>query len=405
MFAQFTVRGRVALLALALAFAGSWVAGANAQTQTAVEYYYADWNFYFVTSFPEEIAALDAGAFGGVWKRTGQTFDVWTGPTNGALPACRFFSTIFSPRSSHFYTPYANECASLKAGAGWQFEAIAFYVLLPDDSGNCPAGTDVLYRLYNQGMGGAPNHRFVRSNTLFSQMRAAGWVFEGNGLTGAYACVPSSPPAPPTAEGGWSGSSSDGGSIVGVVLDTGDYYLLYYYLPSNQLGGFLQGTGSSAGGLFSSQDGFDYRFRGGRLPTTLNGSYAAKSTFSATSSATGVAFTTTYVHLYDSPLTLDTYAGTYSTNVADSITLDAQGGVWGHTAGSICTFNGTAAPHGGVAVLNVTLAFSGGVGCSIAGFTLKGVAFFYDAAHTLLIVMLTSPDHAFFTYVFSRSAP
>src|SRR5262249_50804464 len=55
-----------------------------AATGTAVEYYYADWNFYFETAFPDEIAALDGGAFGGVWKRTGQTFKVWTQPTAAA---------------------------------------------------------------------------------------------------------------------------------------------------------------------------------------------------------------------------------------------------------------------------------------------------------------------------------
>ncbi|HET7200265.1 MAG TPA: hypothetical protein VFI80_05565, partial [Burkholderiales bacterium] len=43
-------------------------------TTAAVEYYYSDWNFYFETAFPDEIAALDGGAFGGAWKRTGQTF-------------------------------------------------------------------------------------------------------------------------------------------------------------------------------------------------------------------------------------------------------------------------------------------------------------------------------------------
>src|SRR6516164_425430 len=92
-------------LAIGLAFAG-W---ATAQTQTAVEYYYADWNFYFVTAFPDEIAALDGGAFGGAWKRTGQTFDVWPDLTGDAVPTCRFFSVVFAPRSSHFYTPYADE--------------------------------------------------------------------------------------------------------------------------------------------------------------------------------------------------------------------------------------------------------------------------------------------------------
>jgi hypothetical protein len=156
----------------------------------AVEYYYADWNFYFITSLASEISALDGGAFGGVWKRTGETFNVWSDSTNGALPTHRFFSTGFSPKSSHFYTPYANEYDSLKAGTAWEYEGIAFYVQLPDAKGNCPAGTVVLYRLYNNGMGGAPNHRFTISQATFNTMQAAGWTFEGNGLTGAYACVP-----------------------------------------------------------------------------------------------------------------------------------------------------------------------------------------------------------------------
>jgi Glycosyl hydrolases family 16/Repeat of unknown function (DUF5648) len=164
---------------------------ATAQTQTAVEYYYSDWNFYFVTAFPDEIAALDEGAFGGLWKRTGQTFQVWPQATDGALPTCRFFSATFAPKSSHFYTPYADECAARKAEGIWQYEAIAFYLQLPDKAtGNCPAGTTILYRLYNNGMGGAPNHRFTISAVTFNQMQAMGWAFEGDGRTGAFVCVP-----------------------------------------------------------------------------------------------------------------------------------------------------------------------------------------------------------------------
>jgi carboxyl-terminal processing protease len=192
---------RLASRAIALVAAIGGLLGASplasAQTQTAVEYYYAAWGFYFVTSIPSEIAALDGGAFGGVWQRTGQTFDVWTGPTNGALPTCRFFSTTFAPKSSHFYTPYANECALLQTGTVWQLEGIVFYLQLPDANGNCPAGTTILYRLYNNGMGGAPNHRFTTSGATFDQMHNAGWDFEGDGRTGAFACVPVQSTAPP----------------------------------------------------------------------------------------------------------------------------------------------------------------------------------------------------------------
>jgi hypothetical protein len=177
---------------------------APAATGTAVEYYYADWNFYFETAFPDEIAALDGGAFGGVWKRTGQTFKVWTQPTVSAAldgvpgikaavanaATCRFFSTIFDPKSSHFYTPFDAECASLKAGNAWQYEGIAFYLQLADANGLCPAGSVPLYRLYDNGMGGAPNHRYTTSLEVFNQQAAAGWTFEGNGDTKVFACVP-----------------------------------------------------------------------------------------------------------------------------------------------------------------------------------------------------------------------
>ena len=167
-----------------------FVVATTEHEQTAVEYYYAAWGYYFVTSFPNEIAALDGGAFGGVWQRTGQTFNVWSDASGGAFPTCRFFSTSFAPKSSHFYTPYASECAAVRNNPNWQYEGIAFYLLLPDANGNCPPGTSVLYRLYNNGMGGAPNHRYTTSQTILNQMLAAGWIFEGNGNTKAFACVP-----------------------------------------------------------------------------------------------------------------------------------------------------------------------------------------------------------------------
>ena len=165
------------------------------QAGVAVEYYYDVWNFYFMTSFAPEITALDGGAFGGAWKRTGQTFNVWPSASNAsAVPTCRFFSIAFAPKSSHFYTPFPTECALVQTDpalhAAWEYEAIAFYIQLADANGLCSAGTIPLYRAYNNGMGGAPNHRYTTSLTILNQMLAAGWVFEGNGNTMVFACVP-----------------------------------------------------------------------------------------------------------------------------------------------------------------------------------------------------------------------
>ncbi len=158
---------------------------------TAVEYFYYLWGFYFVTAQPSEIEALDNGAFGNAWTRTGQTFHVWrTSAVPGSAPTCRFFSDAFAPRSTHFYTPFPAECSALKSNPAWADEGIAFYVALPDAQGLCPIGTIPLYRAYNNGIGGAPNHRFTTNFATLQQMLAAGWAFEGNGNTQIFACVP-----------------------------------------------------------------------------------------------------------------------------------------------------------------------------------------------------------------------
>ena len=179
---------------LAINFAGQAASvpatPASSPTGLAVEYYYAAWDNYFVTSFPDEIAVIDGGAFGGVWTRTGRTFKVWTQGSATSQAACRFFSTKFTPKSSHFYTPFAAECSTVKTNPDWQFEAVAFFTQLADGNGNCGAGTVPLYRLYNNGMGGAPNHRYTTSLTVLDQMVAAGWIFEGNGNTKVFVCVP-----------------------------------------------------------------------------------------------------------------------------------------------------------------------------------------------------------------------
>ncbi len=85
------------------AIASLGAATAAGQVATAVEYYYADWDHYFVTSLPSEIAVLDGGAFGGVWKRTGQSFTVCSQAVGQALPTCRFLSTCGGSANDYFF--------------------------------------------------------------------------------------------------------------------------------------------------------------------------------------------------------------------------------------------------------------------------------------------------------------
>ena len=154
-----------------------------------VEYYNTDFNHYFVTSFADEIALLDAGRFQG-WVRTGRTFPVWVQDNGSRHAVCRFFSASFAPKSSHFYTPFPDECATVQANPNWTFEGIAFHVQLPTFNGNCLSGTQPLYRLYNNGQSGAPNHRYTTSLNVREQMLLQGWIPEGAPPLGVIACVP-----------------------------------------------------------------------------------------------------------------------------------------------------------------------------------------------------------------------
>jgi YVTN family beta-propeller protein len=162
----------------------------RAGTLVAVEYYHADFDHYFHSADPDEIGKLDTGLFGNNWNRTYQFWRVWTQPGTGRFPVCRFFSNGFDPKSSHFFTPYASECDGLKAGKVWQYEGTVFYVALPDVTGSCATGTFPLYRVYNNGMGAAPNHRYMVSRALRTHMVATGWVAEGSGTDIVFACLP-----------------------------------------------------------------------------------------------------------------------------------------------------------------------------------------------------------------------
>ena len=102
---------------------------------------------------------------------------------------CRFFSVSFAPKSSHFYTPSASECDVVKKSPDWSFEAAVFNVTLPAGDGACPGGTQKLFRVYNDGQGGAPNHRYTTDRDTFLAMQQLGWKPEGYG-EGVIACVP-----------------------------------------------------------------------------------------------------------------------------------------------------------------------------------------------------------------------
>jgi len=152
---------------------------ASAAAVPVVEYFHTGFGHYFMTADPDEIAGLDGGAYGGVFVRTGQQFNARNGPVPGAAEVCRFFTVAFAPKSSHFYTADPPECAGVKLNPNWQYEKIAFYIPVPA-GGVCDAGLVPVYRMYNNGQTGAPNHRFTTSLAIYNQFTTTmGWAPEG----------------------------------------------------------------------------------------------------------------------------------------------------------------------------------------------------------------------------------
>ena len=159
-------------------------------TVPVIEYFYAAFDHYFITSNPDEIRKLDSEGPTG-WVRTGYQFNAYAAPNVNSAPVCRFFSVTFAPRSSHFYTPFATECATRQADPVWALESSdAFDIAIPAPDGSCAEGLTPVYRLYNNGQGGAPNHRYTTDVTVRAQMIAQGWVPEGLGPNPVEMCSP-----------------------------------------------------------------------------------------------------------------------------------------------------------------------------------------------------------------------
>ena len=152
-------------------------------TAQVVEFYNAALNHYFITAFPEEAAALDAGTPVAGWARTGVRWNAWksAGESAAALPVCRFFGTPDVGPNSHFYTADAAECAKVKQNPNWTYEAIAFHIEVPQ-VGTCTAGTQPIYRSFYPGANvSQSNHRFLSDLTMHQNMAAAS-ILEGNAM-------------------------------------------------------------------------------------------------------------------------------------------------------------------------------------------------------------------------------
>ena len=181
------------LLAVGYGLPGAMLARVRIADVTAavVEFYNTQLNHYFITADPAEQAAVDAGAAGPGWSRTGLGFRAYTpalGIPPGQGPVCRFYGSIaINPATglrrgpnSHFYTAQAAECAAVQNDPGWVLEGFAFYTRLPEANGLCAAGTIPVFRTYNnRAQFNDSNHRYTTDFATYQLMQSLGWTPEG----------------------------------------------------------------------------------------------------------------------------------------------------------------------------------------------------------------------------------
>jgi hypothetical protein len=196
---------------------------------------------------------------------------------------------------------------------------------------------------------------------------------------GGGSSTPAAPAATGSAEGFYSGTTSNGWGVDIAILESGDTWGIYY-TPTAIYGALSGSTTWTA--------------------TTLSGSgsdfYTPKQSIRVTTSG-GVTANATYSSLYDSPASLGTLAGTYSGQgitrtsavTSQSINISTAGAISGGIVG--CSLSGTASPRAsGKGVFNVTVTLAGSLCAAGSSSTMQGVAV-YDPASRRLVTMGLNP--------------
>jgi len=157
-------------------------------TVQVTEYYNAPLDHYFITSAPDEVAKLDAGTEIKDWVRTGRTFKTFATPQGGTSPVCRFYIPP-AAGDSHFFGRNPAECNATAANhPDFVLEAPAFMHMHVPTQGVCAPNTVPIYRLYSNRSD--TGHRYVTDTATRDQMKARGWLPEGDGAESVAMCAP-----------------------------------------------------------------------------------------------------------------------------------------------------------------------------------------------------------------------
>jgi hypothetical protein len=220
-----------------------------------------------------------------------------------------------------------------------------------------------------------------------------------------------------SAQGMWVGTTSTNRTVILLTLSDGTYYV--FYSPEgnpNAIAGVIQGTGTTTGNVFSSNNARDFSLEGnGGSTASMAVNFSGKASFNGILSydSGGVAsFTTAYSSFYEESPGLAAIAGdftgqmvTFGSGVVDTaITLSAQGEISGTGGG--CDIGGTALARSDSNAYDFTFQM-GPSPCVLANQKLSGVGFFEPSSKAIYIIAPTAQrtDGVMYLGTISGSTP
>lgn len=225
----------------------------------------------------------------------------------------------------------------------------------------------------------------------------------GGGGASTSAQVVVSTPAPSTAipDGLYTGTTSTGRTINGLVLDNGSYYFVYSVSNNpSVLAGVVQGSGAALGGNFTSTNAVDVNLEGnGVLPASLSAAYVPLTSFNGSANYPTQNFTTTfsstYNKSYESAPSFAAISGRYagvtgSPGAAEQTTIIVgSSGTLVGSGNSGCMFSGLVTPRTKGNVYDMSITF-GAAPCLMPGGAFTGVAYLDSATNRLVAVEMNA---------------
>lgn len=219
----------------------------------------------------------------------------------------------------------------------------------------------------------------------------------------------------PSAEGVYSGTMTGSRSTAfeALVLENGDWWSVYGTKTSSifSVAGFVQGSGTSNNGRFTSSNAKDFGFAPASAGT-LNATYdATAKTISGTFSAGTQTGTFSggpiagSLYNYNTAAALTTVVGAWSTTslTGEGVAINvASTGAFTAVSSLGCNFTGTITPRpSGKNVFNVAMAF-GAAPCALPGQSATGIALAYPltSGRTQLLVSAVDGTRSYGAAVF-----